>query len=122
MLTLEQYYIFTLNSTLNTLKVAGLGPQYIENKDRNAAISISRANSKRIYLYLDNVLVHEASSAVALSMITGISRSTISRGTSGENKLIYGLYKLSFTFTGPDSITSVNFLTLEALLVGINDA
>lgn len=117
-LALEQYYIFTLNSTLNTIKVAGVGPQYIENETRNAAIS--RANSKQIYVYLNDVLVYKASSAVALSILTGISRGTISLSTSGKDKLVYGLYKLSFI--GPNSSTLVSLLPVQEFLLGISKA
>lgn len=70
-LSLEQYYIFTLNSTLNTIKVAGIAP--IVELTEEAKASITKANSTPVYIYDNGKLVYIC--AAQLKRETGISRS-----------------------------------------------
>jgi group I intron endonuclease len=46
---LEQYYIFTSNSVLNNIKVAGANPG--GPMDENTKLSIGKANRKPLYVY-----------------------------------------------------------------------
>lgn len=54
-LSLEQYYIFTLNPSLNVVKVAGSQPLVKHSEEH--INSIVSANSKPVYVYKDNILV-----------------------------------------------------------------
>jgi group I intron endonuclease len=60
-LSLEQYYIFTLNPSLNSIKVAGSNP--IVNHTKEHIANIKKANSKPVYVYKDKTLVYMAPSA-----------------------------------------------------------
>lgn len=75
-LVLEQYYIFTLNPSLNTIKVAGC----------------PTGLSKPVFVYLNNTLIFEAPSFSVLSEITGISVITLR-----ETSLIFGKITISST-------------------------
>lgn len=76
-LSLEQYYIFTLNPSLNVVKVAGSQPLVKHSEEHiNRIVS---ANSKPVYVYKDNILVYEAKSASELIKKINISQSTITK-------------------------------------------
>jgi hypothetical protein len=75
-LCLEQYYILKLNPSLNFLKVAGSNP--IVNMTEEHLAKIIKVNSKPVYVYLGNILIYKATSAVNLAKEVGISSSWIS--------------------------------------------
>lgn len=85
---LEQYSIFTLNSTLNRIKVAGATPP-ISQKVKS---SIIKANSVPAYVYVNDVLIYICSSAAQLQRETDISRATISLATANPNRLVFGKF------------------------------
>ena len=87
-LCLEQYSIFTLNSTLNTMKVAGVTPSISEK----VKSSIIKANSVPVYVYVKDVLIYICSSAAQLQRETDISRATISLATANPNRLVFGKF------------------------------
>ena len=86
---LEQYYIFTVNSTLNTIKVAGLTPP-ISQKVKS---SIIKANSIPVYVYVNDVFIFICSSAAQLQHETDITRATISLATA--NRLVLGKFLIT---------------------------
>lgn len=57
-LSLEQFYIFTLNPSLNLVKVAGSSP--LINPSKEHTDSISLANSKPVYVYKEKTLISQA--------------------------------------------------------------
>ena len=74
-LSLEKYYIFTFNSTLNTIKVAGIAP--IAELTEKGKASITENNSTPVYIYDNGKLVYICPSAAQLKRETGISRSVL---------------------------------------------
>lgn len=91
-LALEQYLIFTLNSKLNTLKVAGSAP-YFDGIITPKKQSMHKKQNKTVYVYINDILIYVASSGVQLTSVSGISPNSIWKGISGS--LIYGVLKLS---------------------------
>lgn len=90
-LALEEYLIFTLNSTLNTIKVAGAPP--FHHIISSATKAMIQKLNKIVYVYIDNVLIFQCSSGVMLKSIVNISTSSITKGLNGA--LIYGILKFS---------------------------
>lgn len=74
-LCLEQYYILNLNPSLNSLKVAGSNP--IVEHTKCHIDSIKLANSKPVFVYLNENLIYKASSTIELANNLGIGKSTI---------------------------------------------
>lgn len=98
---LEQYFIIQYKPVLNTIKVAGGGwptPLPITESQR---VAMSARNNIPCYVYIDNILIAQAESALQLSKITGASTSGIARsikkGSSLYNK--FTISRLSPTFT-----------------------
>ena len=117
-LSLEQYYIFTFNSTLNTIKVAGIAP--IAELTEKGKASITENNSTPVYIYDNGKLVYICPSAAQLKRETGISRSTI--GVATANHLVYG--KFTITQNAPSDIntTSTYLLATEGFIKQIQEA
>jgi hypothetical protein len=92
-LCLEQYYIFVLNPSLNSIKVAGSNP--IVDFTSEHIESIRKANSKKVYLYSDDTLIYEASSATKLREELDLPTSTISYSLKNPSKKIFKLFKVS---------------------------
>lgn len=92
-LFLEQYYIFTLNSSLNALKVAGSNP--IPKFDFSHIENIKKANSKKVYLYKQNTLVYISTSAVQLSKDLNVSLSLINDSVKNRAEKIYKIFNVS---------------------------
>lgn len=106
-LALEQYFIFTLNSTLNDLKVAGSAP-FVSIMDPDIMDRMKKITDIKkipIFVYVKNVLVYKTSSQKQLRELTGISRGSVSKGLLGS--LIYGVISISSSF---DSNLPVNLL------------
>ena len=78
-LSLELYYIFTLNSTRAP----------IVELTEEAKASITKANSTPVYIYDNGKLVYICPSAAQLKRETGINRSTIGVATANPNHLVY---------------------------------
>lgn len=83
-LCLEQYYIFNLNPSLNSIKVAGSNPIVEFTKEHIA--SIKKANSKPVYVYKDKTLLYDATSATELIKETNISHSTVTNSLKNTKK------------------------------------
>ena len=113
-LSLEQYYIFTLKPTLNSIKVAGCNP--IVNYSEEHIASIKKANSKPVYVYKDNILIFEGSSATELKKETGISPSTISLSLKNPSKKVLNYFNISHEGPTPNTvIEKINAQTLKNL-------
>lgn len=97
-LALEQYFIFTLNTTLNTIKVAGAAPfeSYTTPKRVEQIKKTSKQSSIPAYVYKDNVLIYHTSSQKQLKLDSGISNNTQFNALSGS--LIFGVFQISTTF------------------------
>jgi hypothetical protein len=90
-LCLEQYFIFTLNPILNSIKVAGSNPineVTIDHKNK-----IRQANSKPIWVYYNNTIIYKASSSVNLAKEIGIKQSTITNSLKNPEKFIFNKFK-----------------------------
>lgn len=98
-LCLEQYYIFILNPSLNSVKVAGSNPIVEHTKEHIA--SIKKANSKPIYVYKDNTLIYQADSANILKKEINISQSTITKCIKNPSFKCFKF--LTISHVGPSS-------------------
>jgi len=98
-LCLEQYYIFFLNPSLNSVKVAGSNPIVEHTKEHIA--SIKKANSKPIYVYKDNTLIYQADSANILKKEINISQSTITKCIKNPSFKCFKF--LTISHVGPNS-------------------
>lgn len=76
-LTLEQYYIFLFNSTLNTLKVAGT--LLVTTKSEEVKAKVKLVNSKPFVILLDGKPIFFFPSSAFLTKLTGISSSTLNK-------------------------------------------
>lgn len=96
-LVLEQYLIFTLNSKLNTVKVAGSAPfMDVITKEKIAQLAkISKENNIPIFVYKNNVLIFQTSSQRQLREKSGLSKGSIASAISGS--LIFNALKISKT-------------------------
>lgn len=93
-LVLEQYYLFTMNPCLNTIKVAG----------RPTGIN------KPVFVYCNNVLIFEALSFSLLSEVTGISVTTLRKTSLLFQKIILTNVRITNCIT--DLITPNDFRVL----------
>jgi hypothetical protein len=86
---LEQYYIFTLNPALNTIKVAG-GTNRLEMTDERRKL-ISKAKSKPFYVYNadKSELLYTAESASLFRQMIDVSMGTIC-SYQNSGKALYG--------------------------------
>ena len=84
-LALEQYYIFILNPSLNTVKVAG-SPPYTEINPLvlKRIMEMSQANRMPTYVYKDNTLIYKTDSQKQLREESGLSNETIEDGLAGK--------------------------------------
>ena len=87
-LALEQYYIFTLNSTLNTLKVARTVPITPQSEEGKAKVKL--ANSNSFLILLDDKPIFFCLSSAYLIKLTRISSSTIHKTKLNPERKIYG--------------------------------
>lgn len=101
-LCLEQYYIFILNPSLNSVKVAGSNPIVEHTKEHIA--SIKKANSKPVYVYKDNTLIYEAHSATELIKVINISHSIVSKSLKDPSIKIFKVLNISHVSPTPDII------------------
>lgn len=96
---LEQYYILTVNSAYNEVKVAGSGKEF----SIEAKISRSKKLSIPLFVYKitnngsvkNAVLIYTSNSYTKLAEDLGISRSTISKTISNTDNLLYGQFKIT---------------------------
>ena len=75
--------MFTLNPSLNQIKVAGSNPIVVLTKEH---IALKKANSKPVYVYKDKTLLYEATSATELIKETNISHSTVTNSLKNSTK------------------------------------
>ena len=114
-LCLEQYYIFNLNPSLNSIKVAGSNPIVEFTKEHIA--SIKKANSKPVYVYKDKTLLYEATSATELIKETNISHSTVTNSLKNPQKKVFEVLKISHESPTPDiKIKKVDAQTLKEII------
>jgi hypothetical protein len=114
-LCLEQYYIFILNPSLNSIKVAG--SDHIVKFTKEHIASIKKANSKPVYVYKDKTLLYEAPSTVNLIKETNISLSTVSKYLKYPSKKIFKILNISHISPTPDiKIKKVDAQTLKDLI------
>ena len=114
-LCLSQYYIFNLNSSLNSIKVAGSNPIVVFTKEHIA--SIKKANSKPVYVYKDKTLLYEATSATELIKETNISHSTVTNSLKNPQKKVFEVLKISHESPTPDiKIKKVDAQTLKEII------
>jgi NADH:ubiquinone oxidoreductase subunit 3 (subunit A) len=114
-LCLEQYYIFILNPSLNSIKVAGSNPIVEFTKEHIA--SIKKANSKPVYVYNDKTLLYEAPSATELIKETNISHSTVSKSLKKPSIKVFEVLNISHIGPTPDiKIQKVDAKTLKDLI------
>src|ERR1700760_443760 len=99
-LSLEQYFIFILNPSLNLIKVAGSNPIVKHTEDHIA--SIKKANSKTVYVYKDKTLVYEADSATELIKQINISPSTVTYSLKNPSKKIFKYFNISHESPSPE--------------------
>jgi hypothetical protein len=109
-LCLEQYYILILNPSLNYLKVAGSNP--IVEHSKSHIDSIKLANSKPVFLYLNDNLIYKASSTIELAKNLKIGKSTIYDGIRNLKK-IFSIFRVSNI--GPTKNNGINILELSAI-------
>lgn len=76
--------MFTLNPSLNQIKVAGSNP-IVELTKEHIALK-KKANSKPVYVYKDKTLLYEATSATELIKETNISHSTVTNSLKNSTK------------------------------------
>jgi len=110
-LCLEQYYIFFLNPSLNSVKVAGSNPIVEHTKEHIA--SIKKANSKPIYVYKDNTLIYQADSANILKKEINISQSTITKCIKNPSFKCFKF--LTISHVGPNSDVIIKKWSAEIL-------
>jgi hypothetical protein len=114
-LCLEQYYIFILNPSLNSIKVAGSNPIVEFTKEHIA--SIKKANSKPVYVYNNKTLIFEAPSATELIREVNISHNTVSKSLKDPNIKVFKVLNISHIGPTPDTeIKKVDVLTLNDLI------
>jgi len=114
-LCLEQYYIFILKPSLNSIKVAGSNPIVELSKEHIA--SIKKANSKPVYVYKNKTLLYEASSATELIKETNISPNTVSKSLKDPSIKVFEVFNISHIGPTPDiKIKKVDIQTLKDLI------
>jgi NADH-ubiquinone oxidoreductase chain 3 len=114
-LCLEQYYIFILNPSLNSIKVAGSNPIVEHTKEHIA--SIKKANSKPVFVYNNKTLLYEAPSATELIKETKISPSTVSKSLNDPSIKVFKVLNISHIGPTPDiNINKVDAQTLKELI------
>jgi len=120
-LCLEQYYIFILNPSLNSIKVAGSNPIVEFTKEHIS--SIKKANSKPVYVYINNTLIYEAPSATELIKETNISHNTVSKSLKDPSIKVFKVLNISHIGPTPDiEIKKVDAQTLKDLINNFSKA
>nr|YP_011020435.1 GIY-YIG endonuclease [Ganoderma weberianum]WQH62857.1 GIY-YIG endonuclease [Ganoderma weberianum] len=114
-LCLEQYYIFNLNPSPHSIKVAGYNPIVEFTKEHIA--SIKKANSKPVYVYKDKTLLYEATSATELIKETNISHSTVTNSLKNPKKKVFEVLNVSHISPTPDiKIKNLDAQTLKEII------
>ena len=99
-LSLEQYYIFILNPSLNLIKIAGFNPRVKPTEDH--IVSIKKANSKTVQVYKDKTLVYEADSATELIKQINISPSTVINFFKNLFKKVFKYFNILYESPTPE--------------------
>jgi group I intron endonuclease len=114
-LCLEQYYIFILKPSLNSIKVAGSKP-IVEFTEEHIA-SIKKANSKPVFVYKNKTLLYEAPSAIELIKETNLSPSTVAKSLKDPSKKVFKVLNISHIGPAPDiKFKKVDAQTLKDLI------